>query len=61
MFMSSAVRRLGTAVPVRSNDRQMRRTPMHHYQQEWPEDLSDWEPPSPAAFVYRDAQDVAES
>lgn len=34
---------------------------MHHYQQEWPEDLSDWEPPSPAAFVYRDAQDVAES
>lgn len=33
---------------------------MHRYQPRWPEDRSDWEPPSPADFIYRDARDVAE-
>ena len=33
---------------------------MHSYQPRWPEDRTDWEPPSPANFTYRDARDVAE-
>ena len=30
----------------------------HSYQPLWPEDRSDWKPPSPADFMYRDALDV---
>lgn len=56
----SAAWRLGTAVPVRSDDRQERRSSMHRYQPTWPEDRPDWEPPNPADFIYRDARDVAE-
>lgn len=33
---------------------------MHSYRPQWPTDRSDWEPPSPADFTYRDAHDVAE-
>jgi len=33
---------------------------MHSYRPRWPADRSDWEPPSPADFTYRDARDVAE-
>ena len=33
---------------------------MHSYRPQWPADRSDWKPPSPADFTYRDALDVAE-
>ena len=33
---------------------------MHSYQRRWPDDRSDWDPPSPADYTYRDARDLAE-
>lgn len=32
---------------------------MHSYQRQWPDDGSDWTPPSPSDFRFRDARDVA--
>jgi len=32
---------------------------MHQYERQWPDDRSDWSPPSPTDFTYRDARDVA--
>ena len=31
---------------------------MHSYQPLWPDDRTEWKPPSPADFTYRDAVDV---
>lgn len=33
---------------------------MHSYRPAWPEDRSDWAPPGPWDFTFRDARDVAE-
>lgn len=32
---------------------------MHSYQPNWPADRTNWDPPSPTMFTYRDAHDVA--
>ncbi len=32
---------------------------MHSYQPQWPDDSSEWTPPNPADFLFRDARDVA--